>query len=69
MNVFKIHPPPPGAVHAGRYGQQAGGTHRTGMHSCFQNSFDKLINVAMLCSVSSDYLIVSKDKQLFGFKQ
>ena len=29
---------PPGAVHAGRYGQQAGGTHPTGMHSCFQLS-------------------------------
>ena len=32
------HPPwqvhPPGAVHAGRYGLQAGGTHPTGMHSC-----------------------------------
>ena len=30
------HPPgadPSGAVHAGRYGQQAGGTHPTGMHS------------------------------------
>ena len=26
---------PPGAVHAGRYGQQAGGTHPTGMYSCF----------------------------------
>ena len=25
---------PPGAVHAGRYGQQAGGTHPTGMHTC-----------------------------------
>ena len=24
----------PPAVHAGRYGQQAGGTHPTGMHSC-----------------------------------
>ena len=24
-----------GAVHAGRYGQQAGGTHPTGMHTCF----------------------------------
>ena len=34
----KVHPPgpgtPPGAVHTGRYGQQAGGTHHTGMHSC-----------------------------------
>ena len=26
---------PPGAVYAGRYGQQAGGTHPTGMHSCY----------------------------------
>ena len=26
---------PPSAVHAGRYGQQAGGTHPTGMQSCF----------------------------------
>ena len=34
----QVHPPdsytPPGAVHAGRYGQQAGGTHPTGMHFC-----------------------------------
>ena len=35
-----IHPQdqrqaPPSAVHAGRYGQQAGGTHPTGMQSCF----------------------------------
>ena len=25
----------PGAVHAGRYGQQAGGMYPTGMHTCF----------------------------------
>ena len=25
---------PPGVVHAGRYGQQAGGMHPTGMQSC-----------------------------------
>ena len=25
---------PPGAMHAGRYGQQADGTHPTGLHSC-----------------------------------
>ena len=30
---------PPGAVHAGRYGQQEGGTHPTGMHSCSLNFF------------------------------
>ena len=32
------HPPPrpdtPGATHAGRYGQQVGGVHPTGMQSC-----------------------------------
>ena len=26
--------PPPCAMHAGRYGQQAGGTRPTGMHTC-----------------------------------
>ena len=26
----------PGAMHARRYGQQAGGTHPTGMHSCLK---------------------------------
>ena len=30
----QVHPQ---AVHAGRYGQQAGGTHPTGMHSCTEN--------------------------------
>ena len=29
--------PPPQAVHAGRYGQQVGGEHSTGMHSCVMN--------------------------------
>ena len=28
-------PPPPPTVHAGRYGQQVGGTHPTGMHTCY----------------------------------
>ena len=34
----QVHPragTPPGAVYTGRYGQQAGGTHPTGIHSCF----------------------------------
>ena len=30
----QVHPP--GAVHAGRYRQQASGTHPTGIHSCSQ---------------------------------
>ena len=37
--------PPPGTVHAGRYGQQAGGMHPTGMQSCrllFSNYFPKM---------------------------
>ena len=29
---------PPGAVHAGRYGQQASGTHPTGMYSCCEGN-------------------------------
>ena len=33
----QVHPP--GAVHAGRYGQQAGNTHPTGMHSCCLGNF------------------------------
>ena len=35
---MSIHPPPC-AVHAGRYGQQAGGTHPTGMHTCLRYIF------------------------------
>ena len=36
------YPPPPGA--AGRYGQQVGGTHPTGMHSCC------VLNFGLNCS-------------------
>ena len=38
---WSIHPPPPGSrhppgtEHVGKYGQRAGGTHPTGMQSCF----------------------------------
>ena len=32
-------PPPHGAVHTKRYGQQAGGTHPTGMQSCYHYVF------------------------------
>ena len=31
----------PGAVHAGRYEQQAGGTHPTGMHTCLALNYGK----------------------------
>ena len=33
---------PPCAVHAGRYGQQAGGTHPTGMHTCLSCMYGQL---------------------------
>ena len=36
--------PPPCAAHAGRYGQQAGGTHPTGMQSCFSRCFTCVIS-------------------------
>ena len=49
-------PPPPGtrhplcAVHAGRYGQRAGGMHHTGMQSCYYLKFHNahFKNVALL---------------------
>ena len=36
-----LHPADPSlvAVHAGRYGQQTGGTHPTGMHTCSNLNF------------------------------
>ena len=50
------HPPgsrhPPCAVHAGRYGQQAGGMHSTGMQSCCNNVYSCLSrNGQFLCEV------------------
>ena len=41
---WQVHPSPrqvhpPGAVHAGRYGQQAGGTHPTWMQSCVKKYY------------------------------
>ena len=33
---------PPQAVHAGRYGQQAGDTHPTGMHTSLSSDYGKL---------------------------
>ena len=47
-------PHPPGAVHDGRYGQQAGGTHPNGMQSC---------NVL---SQFPDSLLVSSSESLQG---
>ena len=40
----QVHPPS-GAVHAGRYGQQAGGMHPTGMHSCSKKFYLPLLSI------------------------
>ena len=58
----QVHPPagtphqqvhPLGEVHAGRYGQQAGGTHPTGMHSCLISAVlvDKHLNSTGLLEI------------------
>ena len=39
----KADPPTPCAVHAGRYGQQAGGMHPTGMQSCLTEKLENPI--------------------------
>ena len=35
---------PPSTLHAGRYGQEAGGMHPTGMQSCYSNVFTHVIH-------------------------
>ena len=37
----------PRAVHAGRYGQQAGGTHPTAMHSCSRMHLRNTLHLKM----------------------
>ena len=39
--------PSPRAVQAGRYGQQAGGTHSTGMHSCLSIEFQMIFFIQL----------------------
>ena len=43
---------PPCTVHAGRYGQQAGGTHPTGMHTCFSVKNKILLYHEKYCRLS-----------------
>ena len=46
--------PPPGAEHAGRYGQRAGGTHPTGMQSCLL-SFHILLYICLSTNSMHQY--------------
>ena len=48
---------PPSAVHAGRYGQQAGSTHPTGMQSCFFNRFTLMVHLLHHLFGSTKYTI------------
>ena len=50
--------PPPGAEHARRYGQRAGGTHPTGMHSC------SLLSL-ILVQFCEKYAVLFCESQLF----
>ena len=73
---------PPGAVHAGTYGKQAGGTHPTGMRSCYYGNlpeefshFNTLADFTTVCtnrigtvSLKKNLLCsVAKEKQHLPF--
>ena len=73
----QVHPPdqvppgpgryPPPAVHAGRYGQLAGGTHPTGMHSCFiQKNISTNNSAKFFLWTAPWYGIVSGVSRQFG---
>ena len=51
----QVHPP--GAVHARRYGQQAGGTHPTGMHSCYYYFLASLSRQLVNYLVEFDFIV------------
>ena len=53
---------PPSTVHAGRYGQQVGGTHPTGMHTCSRcndSDFDH-INYPMGIGITAKIITFSR---------
>ena len=51
----------PGAVHVGRYGQQAGGTHPTGMHTCLNLFLVKYLSFRITHPMSSWGTFVMKN--------
>ena len=68
----QVHPPrpgtppglgtPPGTEHAGRYGQRAGGTHPTGMQSCYHCVNSLIIQCYQLASYKNkQFYTVSQD--------
>ena len=58
---------PPGAVHAGRYGQQAGGKHPTGMQSCLSVSSINAKDILILHqNFNNNQVPVSKPLYIVG---
>ena len=71
---WQIHPPctytpTPRAVYAGRYGQQAGGTHPTGMHSSFASLLSDITVHKNLLSTKPSIEVLSPNGILFGSNQ
>ena len=48
-------PPPEQTEHAGRYGQRAGGTHPTGMQSCYWNAINRNSILQIIITHESTY--------------
>ena len=48
---------PPCTVHAGGYGQQAGGMHPTGMHTCYKCIFKRIKKKKMVPCVSCHFQV------------
>ena len=56
------HSLPTCTVHAGRYGQQVGGTHPTGMHTCFRNILEiinlkKSLNITWILTITKKIIV------------
>ena len=51
------HPPHPHAVHAWRYGQQVGGMHSTGMHSCYIKYY-RIYHKSLIWTLRSNSIFV-----------
>ena len=56
------HSLPTCTVHAERYGQQVGGTHPTGMHTCFRNILEiinlkKSLNITWILTITKKIIV------------
>ena len=51
--------PPPSTVHAGRYGQQSGGTHPTGMDTCLDRKIRAVMMSSLLNRISLVIIVIT----------